>query len=82
MRTRESAGSDLHVYAVPRRRPQRGAVRLHSPQRPTSAEDSVLMIPVPAGAYKWLEETDSMEVAVTVGNSDRARRLPAHESRG
>ena len=45
------------------------------------AKIPVLMIPVPAGAYKWLEEKDSVEVAVT-RNSGRAGRLPSHESRG
>lgn len=30
------------------------------------AKIPLLMIPVPAGAYKWLEETASIEVAVTV----------------
>jgi nucleotide-binding universal stress UspA family protein len=45
------------------------------------AKIPVLMIPVSAGAYKWLDEKDSVEVAVT-RNSGRARRLPSHESRG
>ena len=47
------------------------------------AKIPVLLIPVPAGAYKWLEEKDSMEVAMK-RNSGRPRRLglPAHENRG
>jgi len=45
------------------------------------AKIPVLMIPVPAGANKWLEEKDSVEVAVTRG-SGRAGRLRSQESRG
>ena len=35
----------------------------------------VLVLPVLAGAHKWLEETDGVEVAVTPRNAGRARRL-------
>ena len=37
----------------------------------------VLVIPVVAGAYKWLEQTDGVEVAVTTGNSRRPKRRAA-----
>jgi nucleotide-binding universal stress UspA family protein len=34
----------------------------------------MLVLPVPAGAYKWLEETDGLEVEVTSSNAGRAKR--------
>ena len=36
----------------------------------------VLVVPVHAGAYKWLEETDGVEVAVTAKSPQRVKRLP------
>jgi universal stress protein A len=35
----------------------------------------VLVLPVPAGGYKWLEEPDGVEVAVRAGSVSRAKRL-------
>jgi len=37
----------------------------------------VLVLPVLAGAYKWLEETDGVEIAVTPRTPPRAKRLLA-----
>ena len=41
------------------------------------AEIPVLVLPVPAGAYRWLEETDGIEIAVTPRTPARAKRLLA-----
>ena len=41
------------------------------------AKIPVLVLPVLAGAYKWLEETDGVEIAVTPKTPVRAKRLLA-----
>jgi nucleotide-binding universal stress UspA family protein len=38
----------------------------------------VLVLPVLAGAYKWLEPTDGGEIAVTPRKRPRTKRVPAH----
>jgi nucleotide-binding universal stress UspA family protein len=35
----------------------------------------VLVLPVPAGAYRWLAETDGLDIALTPGTTARRKRL-------